>query len=483
MGQNGITLYKHSIGKEMGLIHLVVASGSNPEEEVSLVLTSERSKDEGVVFTVDMFREDYDEMCNDNSLTTMEGCILSTFGEDIQVEEIPEEPPPERPEPDKKKNTLRVLQTPNLWRHKWGRCCCVRRGDELVPVTPEAIAEGSVPWWNNHYTPFQIDLINAAHNPEHKMHVLLSDDMLCGRCNHHVWCVFDEDVPEELPTPPKYVDVTDPLCDDQQALDEIAWETKAEAWEIFYSDEHNHEIIQQSGLAIERANQRNRFSQSKKFEGINRAQSTGSNVYTIKQAFYVALGRARSGTWADFDLGMLRLVKGIEEVDIPAEILDMVRLDDASAQRNLREQTEQRATKATVDSEATILQFMLDDDARKDDDDDGLDDDDFTEIPIDFLEDDDDDSPEVLEPIKQRPKAKPRVVNPRQTTERPTPKRSQHSKHSQRTSSKKTEARRSLIEACTQLSSALTTFVQLLQEEDNDEDDDSSNNNPKRTGG
>ena len=479
MPEESIRLYRHGIGKEMGLIHLVVSSPSNPEDEVSMILTSNRTKDEGVVFTVDMFSEDYDEMCKDHNLPSLEGCILSTFGEEIQIEEVPEEPPPQRPEPDKTKNRLRVLQTPNLWRHKWGRCCCVRRGDELVPVTPEAIANGEVPWWNNIYTPFQLDLIDAARDPEHKaMHVLLDDDLLCGRCNHHVWCVFDEDIPEELPSPPKYVEVADPLCDDQKALDEIVWSSKTEAWEIFYSDEHNHAIVQQCGLAIERANQRKRYSQAKMFDAINRAQSTGTNVYTIKQAFYVALGRARSGTWADLDLGMLRLVTGLEEVDIPVEVLDQVHFDNKDDEKNLKEQVEQRATKTTVDSDATILQFMLDDEASEDEKDDGLDDKDLEEIPFDFLEDDDDDDmPEVIEPIRQRPKAPERVSKPRVVpTNRP-------SKRTKTTISKKNAAKKSLIAACSQLSEALVTFVQTLQDEDEDEDDENSNSDTWRTGG
>jgi len=302
------------------------------------------------------------------------------------------------------------------------------------------------------------------------MHVLLDSDLICGRCGHNVWVVHPEDIPDELPTPPKYMEVADPLCDDQQALDEIAWASKGEAWEIFYTDEANHKVIQDSNLAIERANQRKRFSQEKKFEPFNRAHHLGRNIYTIKQAFYAALGSARSGTWADFDLAMLRMIKGLEEVDMPAEILDMVRLDDAEAQAEMAGHVEQRATKATVDEEATILQFMLDNEASEDDVDDGLDDIDIADIP--------DDIPEVREPTRQRPKAQPRVQKPRvEVTER---KRPQAKQRVATKATTKKAARTSLITACTQLQEALASFVQVLQD---DEEDDESNGGSRRAGG
>jgi len=479
-----IELYRHPIGQEMGLINLVVPSPPDPDDDdqVTMILTSEYSIDEGVVFTVEMYQDDYQEMCQDHETTTMEGCILSTFGEEIRVEEVPEEPPFQVPEQPKGKHNLRVLMTPNMWTHPWGRCCCVKRGDEHYAVTRETIAEGKVPFWNNQYTPYELDMIDAAMDPEHKaMHVLLDTDLLCGRCGHNVWTVFPEDVPDELPEPPQYVEVDDPLIDDRQALEEVMWASKREAWELFYEDEHNNALIKKSGLAVERANNRKRYSQEKMFEPFNRAHGLGRNIYTIKQAFYAALGNTKTGTWADFDLKMLRMIKGLEEVDLPAEIIDMVHLDDEEDQKALMEKVEQRATKATVDEEATILHFMLDDEACEEEDDD-----DGDGIPLDF--DDEDDMPEVREPIRQvdpRPKAVPRVQKPKKQTERPTVKKrvttTMNKTSNSSTTNKKKEAKSNLIAACNQLQSALAAFVQVLEEDE--EDDDSSNGGAQRAGG
>jgi hypothetical protein len=476
-----IELYKHPIGQEMGLINLVVPSPPDPNDDdrVTMILTSEYTIDEGVVFTVEMYQEDYQDMCNDHEITTMEGATLSTFGETIRVEEVPEEPPFQVPEIPKGKNTLRVLMTPNLWTHPWGRCCCVKRGEEHFAVTRETIAEGKVSFWNSNYTPYELDMIEAAMDPEHKaMHVLLDNDLICGCCGHNVWTVFPEDVPAELPQPPQYVEVESPLFDDLQALDEIIWTSKREAWEIFYEDEHNNSLIFKSGLAVERSNNRKRYSQEKMFEPFNRAHGLGRNIYTIKQAFYAALGNTKTGTWADFDLKMLRMIKGLEEVDLPAEIIDMVRLDDDEDKKTLKEKLEQRATKATVDEEATILHFMLNDEAIRDDDDEE------DEIRLDFDdEDEDDDVPEVREPIRQvdpRPKAVPRVQKPKKQTKRPTVKNRVTTTTNKAAEAK--QAKTNLISACNQLQSALAAFVQTLQD-DEEKDDGSSNGGAKRAGG
>lgn len=483
-----IELYKHPIGQEMGLINLVIPTPTDPDddEQVTMILTSEYAIDEGVVFTVDVYRDIYEEMCSDYEVETLEGCILSTFGEEIRVEEVPEESPFQVPKQPRGKNTLRVLMTPNMWTHNWGRCCCVKHGGDRFAVTRETIAEGKVPFWNSQYTPYELDMIEAAMDPEHKaMHVLLDSDLICGHCGHNIWTVFPEDVPDELPEPPEYIEVDDPLVDDRQALEEIMWSSKREAWELFYEDEHNNSLIKKSGLAVERANNRKRYSQEKKFEPFNRAHGLGRNIYTIKQAFYAALGNTRTGTWADFDLKMLRMIKGLEEADLPAEIIDMVRLDDDEIQQNLQEKVEQRATKATVDEEATILHFMLDDEASQDDDDG----DDGDGIPLEF-DDEDDDMPEVREPVRQvdpRPKAVPRVQKPKKQTERPKVKKrvtttmNKTTDSKQAPASKTKQAKTNLIAACNQLQSALAAFVQTLQEDE--EDDGSSNGGAKRAGG
>jgi len=494
-----ITLYDHKYGQEMGQVELVIASPEEPEFEICMVLSSVYATDEGVIFTIEMERDQYDEMCADYEIETMEGCILSTFGEQINVEEVPAEPPISPPQRLPKQNgNLRVLKTPHMWRHTWGRCCCVKRGDDYVAVTPEAIQEGKVPWWNSPYTPFQLDMIDAAYDPDEKaMHVLVDDDLLCGRCNHHVWLVFDEDIPDELPAPPKYVEVPDPLCGDAKALSEIAWATKVEAWEIFYGDEHNRSVIDGSNLAVARANNRKRFSQEKYFEPLNRMSGLGKNIYTVKNAFYAALGRARSGTWADFNLGMLRLVKGLEKVDIPVEILDLVQLDDEEEAERMRERAQGRAAKATVDDDAQVLEFFLDREAEVDteDDDDELADLDIDDIPdepeaekptaphgdagpddegLDFEQP----ASKVREPSRQRPKAVPRVRKARPEPTRPEPNRKPKGTSSQ---TNKKAAKTALIGACNQLAEALTSFVQILQSEEEEEED--TNAQQRSTGG
>jgi len=495
-----ITLYDHKFGQEMGQVELVIASPEEPEFEICMVLSSVYSTDEGVIFTIEMERDQYEEMCADYEIETMEGCILSTFGDQINVEEVPAEPPLSPPQRLPKQNgNLRVLKTPHMWRHTWGRCCCVKRGEgDYVAVTPEAIQEGKVPWWNSPYTPFQLDMIDAAYDPDEKaMHVLVDDDLLCGRCNHHVWLVFDEDIPEELPTPPKFVEVPKPLCGDAKALSEIAWATKVEAWEVFYGDDHNRSVIDGSKLAVARANNRKRFSQEKYFEPLNRMSGLGKNIYTVKNAFYAALGRARSGTWADFNLGMLRLVKGLEKVDLPAEILDLVQLDDEEETEQLHERAQSRAAKATVDDNAQILEFLLDREAQDDNDID--DEDELADLDIDDIPDEpeeqrcagpDDSSAaekepasKVREPSRQRPKAVPRVRKARPEPTRPEPTRNPKSTLPGTPSKpSKKAAKTALIGACNQLAAALTSFVQILQS-DSEEEEEDTNAQQRSTGG
>lgn len=475
-----IVLYEHPIGEELGLINLAIPAPYHPdyEEQIITILTSQQSHDEGVVFTVEMYQEDYDGFCEDLGIETLEGCLLSTFGDDISIEDVPEEPPEKRPNA-KKYGTLHVLMTPNLWKHKWGRCCCVKRGDDLVPVTRDSINDGTVDFWHSPYTPYELDLIDAAQDSKHKaMHVLLDPGMICGRCGHNVWCVAPEDVPEELPHPPKYIEVDDSVLDDNQSLEEIVWASKGEAWEIFYDDDHNRNIIQQSKLAVERANKRKRYSQAKKFEAFNRAHGAGRKVYTVKQAFYAALGNTRTGTWADFDLKMLRMIKGLEQVDLPMEILDTLDLEDQDTEGGRQGKAEQHAVKATVDHDATILEFMLDREAAEENV--NVEDDDDVDIITNVnLEDDENvntyPAPEVQEPSRQqqdpRPKAVPRVKrSKKKQTERPTSKR--------RNKSKKTAAKEELIAACKLLQEALSSFVETLQDEDEPSNDDAQSTGP-----
>lgn len=459
--EDGIMLYEHPLGKEMGRIDLVMPAPYDPEDDegVILILTSEESVDEGVVFAVELYKDDYEDMCKGVEVETLEGCILSKFGEDISIKEVPEDPPAYRPNAPQEGSKLRVLTTPNMWRHDWGRCCCVKHGGELVPVTREAINTGTVPFWRSPFTPYELDLIDAALHPEDKpMHVLLDNEMICGNCGSPVWVVYPEEVPEEMPEPPLYIEVEDSLCDDQQALEEIEWSSKRDAWEIFYEDDHNNSVIQKSQLAVERSNKRKRFSQEKLFKAFNAAHGLGHKIHTVKQAFYAALGPSKTGTWADFDLKMLRMIKGLKKVDLPAEILEMVRLEDQDAGGGSRDKGQRRAVKATVDHDATILEFLLDEEAAGND----------TIIDVDIFDDtdDSDDDPEIKEPEPQkpRPKAVPRVQRSnKKPPERPVAKQRPSST---KPSKKKEAAKADLIAACKMLQEALSSFVQVLQDEE-----------------
>jgi len=254
--------------------------------------------------------------------------------------------------------------------HKWGRCCCVRHGDAVEPVTTDRIIAGEVPWWNSPFTPFQLDLIAAANNNDtpYSMHLLCLDDTVCGICGHYAWVVMDEDLPDEAPPIEEEQECEEPLCPQRDALANIEWSSKSDAWQTFLADPHNQSVIEKSGLPVERANQNRKYSNEKSFKRINRA--TGKNLYTVKQVFYEALGGTRSGTWADFNLELLRTVKGLEDADVPAEILEIVELDDPGSNEELHRLNDHRAAKAQLDDEAAVLETMLDEEAGLDPDED-----------------------------------------------------------------------------------------------------------------
>jgi hypothetical protein len=426
----GIELYQHPIGPERGYVHLVINCPDEPELK-RLICTSEKSKDFGVVFTIDMDDEEYEAMCEDEGIKTLEGCTMSTYGDQIELIDIPEEPPPPLPEKSKTNDNLRVLTNPNIWKHKWGRCCCVQRGNETTPVTPETIAEGEVPWWNERYTPFQLDLIQAANDPDNKaMHLLVDDDRICGACDHYTWVVAEEDIPDSLPEPPEFVDAEEPLCIDRDALNEIPWKSKSSAWDIFYEDPHNREVIKESKLPIERANQRQKYSHEYTFASIN--SQSKQNISTVKQAFYFALGAAQKGTWGDFELDTIRSIEGLEDVDIPAEILEQVELDDQEETEALHKASAARYVKKTIDSEADELEDILDEEASLD-------------VPPEFLEEEE--IPEVVEPTKQKP-----------------PKQNRPSKRFKR--------RSRLVDATRKLKEAIDVFLTILEEEEDEEEDE-----------
>ena len=267
------------------------------------------------------------------------------------------------------KSNVQFLRNPLLWKHKWGRCCCVKHGDDVEPVTPEQIFDGQVPWWNSLYTPFQLDLIAAANNTEapYSMHLLcLYDEQICGVCGHYTWVVVDEDAPDELPPPMEDEECEEPLCPQRDALANIEWSSKADAWQTFVTDPHNQGVIETSGLPVERASQQRKYSNEKSFKKVNRL--TGKNLYTVKQVFYEALGNTRSGTWAEFNLDVIRSVKGLEHIDVPGEILEMVELDDPEDSAELHQMASHRAAKAQIDDQAAVLENMLDEAAGLDPD-------------------------------------------------------------------------------------------------------------------
>ena len=416
-------LYHHPVGTEMGTIHLVVSDPEDPDG-TRLILSSEKGRDLGVVFTVDIETEDYEGMCDDFEVETLEGCILATSGNDIEVREVPADPPPKRPEKIVRQGNVAFIRTPQLWKHAWGRCCCVKRGGTVEPVTPERIAAGEVPWWDSIYTPFELDLLTAANDIENpnQMHVLAdyeSDSTVCGVCGHYVWVAQGEDVPDELPPSLKEEEVEEPLLPVREALAGVEWLSKAEAWQLFVNDPHNEAIIKASALPVERASQQRRFSSEKAFAKVNRR--LGQNFCTVKQVFYAALGNTRSGTWADFELDLIRLLKGLGKVDVPTEVLEQVELEDAEANETLHQAAGQRAARAAIDDDATVLENMLDEAAG-----------------FDPEEEDEDDEPS-LQPEK------PRTV--------------------QRTDGQPAPQHVSLLTAAKKLRDALDIFIAAVEEE------------------
>jgi hypothetical protein len=456
--QYSIELYHHPIGEELGYIHLVINHPEDPDLK-RLILSSERGRDFGVIFTVDIFVDQYLEMCEEEQVTTLEGCVLATAGDQIEIREVPEDEPVQIPERIESQGNVRSLITDRMWTHDWGRCCCVKRGNEIEPVTPERIADGEVPWWNQRFTPMQLDLIAAATDPENKaMHLIAGDDTICGGCGHYVWIQLPEDVPNELPEPPEEEEVDEPLCPERDALDAVGWKNKAAAWEVFYDDPHNKKVIEESGLPIARANERRRFSSEDAFEPVNLRSDVKNNLHTVKQVFYFALGNTRSGTWAELDLDILRSIKGLKGVDIPNEVLEMVELDDEEANAAMHAQSENRATMAHVDDEADILESMLDEDA-------GL------EVPPEFMEEDESEPEPEPEP---EPNPEPEVFESKAQKLQSSPKPTSEPKAPKTRKFTRKQAKANLLEATKQLQNALAVFYQvLLDDEDEDEDEES----------
>lgn len=437
--ETSITLYEHPIGDELGLVHLVIR---NPEDDESmrLICTSERGRDFGVVFSVDIDEYAYEETCNDYGVSTLEGCALATYHDQIELREVPESPPTGRVKNLKKDKTLRSLTNPNMWTHSWGRCNCVKHGNGIEPITPERIRDGEVPWWSSEFTPLQLDLMTSSNSDHDKpMHLLCDETEFCGRCESHTWVVYPEDVPIDRPMQATFEHGDDPLLSSTDALSQVPWSSKGEAWSLFLNDPRNRAIINESDLPIERCNQKRRFTNEKIFEVINRRPDVKRNLHTIKSVFYFALGSTKKGTWGDFNLELMRQLKGLQDVDIPTEILEQIDLGDDAANSNLHRSAALRETKSEVDDEAQMLDNILDEEAALlslDDEDENLD------VPDDFMPDEQDLS-EAAEMVVQK---------------------------ANRISKKKGSAKRNLITACQQLQTALSVFVASLEDEDDEED-------------
>lgn len=363
-----IELYRHPLGTEMGRVELVIPSPEDADEVV-MICRSERGRDRGVIYPVSMDADDHQQMCQSQDIETALGSILESDRDELQIVEVPEEPPMAPPDRIAGSN-VRSIRNSKMWTHPWGRCCCVMQGGQLEPVTTERIHAGEVPWWGSPFTPYQHDLIAAVSDEEHcAMHVLVDAERLCGRCGHEVWVVIDESVPDELPTPAEEEEFSEPILGRRDALDDVPWTSKMAAWAIFSKDPANKAIISKSKLPVAKADKRRAYSTEEAFERFNSCKERRGekNIYTVKQAFYAALGNGHSGAWSDLDLDLLRLVKGLEEIDMPEAVLEDADLGDDEA-AEVRHRSRSRAFDAESDDEADVLDDMMDDEGPQDDD-------------------------------------------------------------------------------------------------------------------
>jgi hypothetical protein len=362
-----IELYRHPLGTETGRIELVIPSTQDPDDVV-MICRSERARDTGVIYPVTMNSEDHEDMCRSQDVPHAMGCILESDHDELQLIQVPATSPQAPPDRVAGSN-VRVIRSSPMWTHQWGRCCCVKHDGDLTAITTKAILAGQVPWWGSPFTPYQLDLIAAVSDPENSsMHVLVDDERVCGRCGHEVWVVMDEDIPEELPEPPSDEDFHEPILASRDALSEVPWTSKMAAWTIFSQDPTNKAIIADSELPVAKADRRKQYYVEKQYERFNscKARRGEKNVYTVKQAFYAALGSGHSGVWSDFDLEMLQLVKGLEDVDMPESVLEEADLGDDEAEE-VRHRARSRHFNAEADAEAAVLDDMMDESPEDDD--------------------------------------------------------------------------------------------------------------------
>lgn len=361
-----VKLFYHDDEKECGVVQLAITDPSD-DENLLLVLTSESTIDIGVVFTIDCDPEGYEDILEENEIKTLEGALIEADEESFWVLEIPAVSPSISKSTRHSTENLRVLPTPFIYRHDWGRCCCVKRGDKLEPVTPERISAGETPWWTSEYSPFQVDLISVAKDPENKsMHIILDDEHVCGNCGHSIWLVLGDKYPAVLPMVKATVSEPEPLCPERSVLEVIKWNSKASAWDMFLKDPHNHEVILDSNLPVAKASEVKLYETEKRFRAINKRQDVKMNIHTIRQAFYYAIGQAREGTWADLDLEVLRSIKGLEEIDIPAVVMDQINSGDPGKKPGSYYETTSSRVHSNYD--ASHLEHLVDEESSGEDD-------------------------------------------------------------------------------------------------------------------
>jgi hypothetical protein len=399
-------LYYHSVGPEKGSVEMVDESC----ELVKLICSSEKKSDHGVIFTVYTDHSLYKEMCKDYKLETIEGCIIESFDDQINIKYVPNETPLPIPKPKIKNGKVHTLLTSKLYKHPWGRCCCVHHEKNLEPVITERLLEEELSWWPSNLTPFQLDLLACGNDPdENAMHVLLDDNHICDRCGHYAWVVLDEDMPEELPSSIEHI------CPERSILDDVVWESKTDAWISFKEDPNNAAIIEKSGLPIARTSNKQKKRFKNHFKKINNLPGVEKSIYNIKQAFFFALGPNPEGTWADLDLEALRSIKSLKKLEIPVEIL------------NLNEESiDENSVEYELDEEVNHLKYIIDEEDLS-------------------LDDEINDIPEVIEPKTQKS----------QKVQKPIPIRPENNKKS----------KKAIIEAAQALQNALAAFIEAIGEE------------------
>jgi hypothetical protein len=353
---------------EMGVVLMVRRHPAT----VTLVCMSEQRHNLGTVFSVDMREKQYRSMLREHDVPTLRGAVVVLEDGHLEVIELPEEG--YRPRQSKASAGCVVTRLPtfgiNRW--PWGRCCCVPHPatNEQTAVTVEAIEAGHVPWWPEDQTPLEIDLAAADSEPESRA-MLILPDRYCACCDQNVWVVYPEEIPDALPpdreeVEHEYVEV------DKKLLRRVRWTSKRAAWRTFHDDPHNRRVIERSGLPVDKPDERQRYTHEEAFDKFNRRRQR--RVFSVKRAFYAALGKRQSGTWSRLDLDRLRLIDGLRGLDLPQAVC--AKCDELAGDLHVRpgddgsddaspanaRKARDRAIEALLDDEADVLWKMLDED-------------------------------------------------------------------------------------------------------------------------